>query len=494
MVSTGERRIADRAALGTPAPAIPAVLLAALIIIPTTLATLTAVAAAEAPPQRPANTSATPVPAGYRHRPSIEFFTGLSCPSCMGGPHPDMERIWEEGGYDPEQAFTYVVFHELNGGGVDDLNSEEATERMRHYQPGISGTPDAEFDGGYIELGGMYGGTLNYQTAKQAIKDCEARASASLNPLHPIQSLRSGFKYVRLGVRQLFDGTGFAVMVRAEYLGTSALIETKALNGILYVFMVEDNVTAFSKVEGKSVLNHNVFRGYAIKGESFTLRPGESRDFTGRWEVPKNLKVPVKPGDVSAVAVVYDADDTSSESGNQGNPNRVPRAVQSATPLSTAYDEQNDLPVARGLRLSASGGGVILTAELDDADGIAAGYVLYNTEGSNATNWSIASLNLTGEECSGGTCAAYKNARGTAFLKASPAENFFIVLLLYDGNGTQGRVELANLTAAGAGPGAGGGGGLQWMAGGSVLLLAVAAVFFFWKKGLLAPRSGRQKT
>src|SRR5512137_1173169 len=60
-----------------------------------------------------------PVPGGYRHRPVVEFFTGLSCPSCMGGPHPDMEKLWEENGYDPQQDFTYVVFHELNGGGED---------------------------------------------------------------------------------------------------------------------------------------------------------------------------------------------------------------------------------------------------------------------------------------------------------------------------------------------------------------------------------------
>jgi len=48
-----------------------------------------------------------------------------------------------------------VVFHELNGGGVDDLNTEEATARMRFYQPGLSGTPDVQFDGGYIEIGGF---------------------------------------------------------------------------------------------------------------------------------------------------------------------------------------------------------------------------------------------------------------------------------------------------------------------------------------------------
>ncbi|MGQ9583369.1 MAG: hypothetical protein ACUVV6_07655 [Thermoplasmatota archaeon] len=426
-----------------------------------------------------------PAPAGYRHRPSIEFFTGLSCPSCMGGPHQDMERIWEEGGYRPEQEFTYIAFHELNGGGVDDLNNEEATERMRFYQPGISGTPDAEFDGGYIELGGMYGGTLSYDAAQRALEDCKSRASAALNPLHPLQSLRSGFKYVRLGVRQVFDGSGFAVMVSAEYLGTSAIIETQALNGILYVFMVEDNVTAFSKVKGSDVLNHNVFRGYGIEAEAFSLRSGESRDFVGRWEIPRDLKVPVKPGDVGAVAVVYDADDTSSEEGNQGNPNRVPRAIQSATPLSTAYDAQNDVPTASDVRLSEASGKVRLTAALEDADGIASGFAVYNTQAPNATNWSVAALSITGEECEGDTCTVYRNAQGSATLEAGPGRRLFIILLLYDGNGTQGRVELMNLSAGSPGPGPSNAGLSPAAVGGVALLIAVLAGYFMWRRGLI---------
>ncbi|UCG70103.1 MAG: hypothetical protein JSV09_03560, partial [Thermoplasmata archaeon] len=95
------------------------------------------------------------VPEGYVHRPVIEFFTGLSCPSCMNGPHQNMDKLWEESENKPEQPFTFVVFHELNGGNVDDLATDESEERMRHYQPQISGTPDAEFDGGYIRLGGI---------------------------------------------------------------------------------------------------------------------------------------------------------------------------------------------------------------------------------------------------------------------------------------------------------------------------------------------------
>jgi hypothetical protein len=135
--------------------------------------------------------SLAPVPSGYRHRPIIEFFTGLSCPACMSGPDQDLEQLWEENGGIPEQPFTYVVFHELNGGGVDDLATEESKERMQYYQPGVAGTPDAEFDGGYIKLGGLSANSIDYGSASQALEDCKSRYQRSFNPLHPLQSIRN---------------------------------------------------------------------------------------------------------------------------------------------------------------------------------------------------------------------------------------------------------------------------------------------------------------
>lgn len=426
-------------------------------------------------------------PAGYIHRPSIEFFTGLSCPSCMAGPHPDMERLWNESGYNPQQDFTYVVFHELNGGGVDDLNDQVATDRMRFYQPGVSGTPDSEFDGGYIELGGMTGGTLNYDTAKSAVQTCKDRINTKINPLHPIQSLRNGFKFLKLDVRQMFDGdAGYSVMVTAKYLGTSAFVDTKSLNGLLYVFMVEDNVTAYSKVDKKDTLNHNVFRGYAFNAEAFTLKPGASMNFNTNWEIPKGTKVPIKPGDLSAVAVVYDADDTTSAPGTQGNPNRVPRAIQSATPLSTAYDAQNRLPQLGSIKMTRSDDKVRFTASFDAPKGIAAAYALYNTEAANATNWSVATFNLSGSDCEEGeTCTVYTNATGTASLSAPAEKQLYVTILMYDGNMTQGKADLNNMTAHSAVAKPGQLSIPGWAAGGIIGGLVAVGILYLWKKGKL---------
>ena len=435
-----------------------------------------------------------PVPAGYVHRPSVEFFTGLSCPSCMAGPHPDMERMWNESGYDPKQDFTYITFHELNGGGVDDLNSQESTDRMRYYQPGISGTPDAEFDGGYIELGGMTGGTLSYDTAKKAVSDTQGRDQTKMDPRHPVQSLRNGFKFVKLEVRQMFDGSsGFAVAVKATYLGTTAVVDTKALNGELEVFMVEDNVTAYSTNTKQEELNHNVFRGFAFKDQTFSLKSGESKSFTASWDVPKGTKVPVKPGDISAVAVVYDTDDSTSQPGTQGNPNRVPRAVQSATPLSTAYDSQCAIPQLGVLKMSRSGEKVRFTASFDAPKGIAAAYVLYNSEAANATNWSVACFNLSGSDCKEGqTCSVYNNATGNAVLNAPADKSLYVTMLMYDGNMTQGRINLNNITAHAlvaksvplSIPG--------WAVGGVLGGIVAVGVVYLWKKGKL-PVGKRQQ-
>jgi len=389
-----------------------------------------------------------PAPNGYRHRPVVEFFTGLSCPSCMAGPHPDMEKLWEENGYDPQQDFTYVVFHELNGGGEDALQTADSEERMRFYQPGVSGTPDAEFDGGYIELGGMANNDgVDYASAKTAIENCKSRTQTTINPLHPIQSLRNGFKFVKLDVSQMFTGISFSVVVKAQYLGTSALIETKALNGLLYVFMVEDNITAYSKVEKTDVNNHNAFRGYAIKAKDFSLKNGESTEFAADWPIPTDAKVPINPANMMAIAVVYDKDDTTTENGNQGNRAGVPRALQSATPASTAFDNGNDIPRASAIKFAGSGSKVKVTATLDDSAGIASGFVLYNTQAANATNWTVAKMNISGSECEGDTCSVYKNATGTVTLDTTMDKPLFIVILLYDGNMTQGKIELMNITA-----------------------------------------------
>lgn len=427
-----------------------------------------------------------PAPPNYVHRPLVEFFTGLSCPSCMNGPHPQMDGIWEENCDDPEQPFSYVVFHELNGGGVDDLATEESRERMRHYQPGISGTPDAEFDGGYIELGGLTGGSLDGSSALSAIEDCKVRYQRNINPIHPLQSLRSNFKYVELFVDQVFTGTGFAVSVRVKYLGSNAVLPLDPLHGYLYVFMVEEKVEAHSTIEEATVVNRNVFRGYAIKEMEFTLSREEVFTTAVEWTIPEE-KVPVRPGNVSAVAAVFDMDDTASEEGNKGNSAQVPRCIQSATPASSAFDRENDLPVIE--RITADyDGRVNIEASIEDSDGISAAYVLYNFEGANSTAWSSAEMNLSGSEIcdDSGVCYAYGGGGASAAIAAKGENTLYYMILAYDGSGIEygglggeTRSDIHSYTPVGAGGGSDGGrkidiGVVGWILGVALLIFLLS--------------------
>jgi len=376
-------------------------------------------------------------PAGYVHRPLIEFFTGLSCPSCMNGPHPELESIWEENHDKADQPFNYIVFHELNGGGVDDLATDESRERMRHYQPGISGTPDAEFDGGYIELGGLSGGTLNKDTAIGAIEDCKNRDERNINPLHPLQDIRSDFKYLNLFVDQTITENGYAVSVTVEYLGSNAVLPRPQFQGELYVFMVEENAEAYSTVEERTVLNRNVFRGYAMQAIPLSLSQGENAVEMAQWNFPETT-IPIRPANVTAIAAVFDTQDTSSQEGNQGNNANVPRCVQSSNPRSTAYDRGNDLPVIGNVQLSEENG-INIAVKIDDDDGVSKAVLLYNYQGSNATEWSFIEMNLTGTELcdDSGVCYAFQDSSASANIPDVQGSRIFVQIIAYDGSGIE---------------------------------------------------------
>ena len=199
---------------------------------------------------------------GWTHRPVVEHFTGLSCPPCMNGAHPDLTRLWEEEGYTAEQPWNYIEWHELNGGGEDDLATQNTYDRMRFYQPGSSGTPTADTDGGYVESGGHQAtSSCNYADVKQALEDSGTRDDSEM-------------KMVDIEVYNSIDAqtNTFSIDVKVTYLSTpGGLLDDPRLNGRLFIFMLEDNVTAWSKTLEEYALCHNVFREYALEDELFTI-------------------------------------------------------------------------------------------------------------------------------------------------------------------------------------------------------------------------------
>ena len=96
-----------------------------------------------------ANLEPDDYPNGWTHRPIMEQFTSLGCSPCMGI-DPDVAKLWKEFREDPAEPVTFISFHQTNGGSSDDeFVSQESKDRYNFYS--VQGTPDAQFDGGYIE-------------------------------------------------------------------------------------------------------------------------------------------------------------------------------------------------------------------------------------------------------------------------------------------------------------------------------------------------------
>lgn len=394
------------------------------------------------------------VPGGYVHRPIGEFFTGLGCSVCQNGADQALDVLFHESMEEASQPYTLVTFHQNNGAGEDELTIPESEERYDDYF--VAGTPDAEFDGGFRRVaGGEDGEEANYQNYKGAIDDCLTRYED--NTLNPIDN---NFKFVNLHVFQEFTGDGYKVSIKVEYLGSASdrpslgilPINSPDLHGSLYVFMTEDNVTAWSseRNEGEMVVNNAAFRGFAIKDEAFDLRREEIFEISAEWEIPDDMVIPIKPGDITAVAAVYDLDDTSSGRSEGGNPATVPRAIQSATPRSTAFDLGHDLPTVDDISITYDKE-AHFSVKFDDDNGISNAYLLYNTEAPNSSNWDYVKMEIDGEELcdENEVCYAYTDSEGTASIPLKEGETLYYMLLIYDGDATEGKTGMYTYKAAG---------------------------------------------
>lgn len=393
-------------------------------------------------------------PYGWTHRPVLEHFTGLSCPPCMHGAHPDATRLWEEEGYLEGGPWNYVEFHELNGGQEDDLMTDDSRDRMRFYQPGGAGTPDLESDGGYVQLGGSHGSTAEatYDDMKEALQD---------------SGERDAIKKVNVQVGMIYDGSIFSIKVNVDYIQNDEPffptpeepIPDDTLNGILYIFMVEDNVTAYSQTldndgeENPYVTVHNVFREYALEDKTFQMQPGDSDEFYAEWEVPDTMiiddeevpiKIPVNPNNVMPVAVVFNDDDRSSGRGD-GSENSdgdggggSPRALNSATPAQTAFDLDNKPPLIQVNDASSEDGNLKINAQIwDDGNELTAAFVIYRELGKNDTMWKYKPLTIDGVECTDDVCTI-GSGEAFAVLPVSDSTSVEFSIAAYDGNWTKG--------------------------------------------------------
>jgi len=366
-------------------------------------------------------------PNGWTHRPIMEQFTSLGCPPCMGI-DPDVAKLWKEFREEPGQPVTFVSFHQVNGGSDDEFASQESKDRYNHYS--VQGTPDAQFDGGYIEELG--GGDGTYDTYKD----------------HYFESGERDVKPTELRVWQEFREDRFVFTVNLTYLGEGGIstpFNPDVLDSSVYLFVVEDDIMAWSSVEEKEILTHNVFRENALTNEQIELQAAETWTHEVEWVIPDTIDymsghedrdgnaqegehpipTPINPAKISVVAVVYDNDDTSrtTSSGKTGNAADTPRAANSATPETTAYDEQNEPPKVISYDEKLSGSVAEVSAVLEDEDGIGSAYVIYNFHNGsyNDEAWGVMPMEID------------ENNVATASIEFSSGDPVWYRILLVDG-------------------------------------------------------------
>ena len=447
-------------------------------------------------------------PNDWTHRPFGELFTSLSCVYCMSYADPAMEEVIHDGEMDDSNPFNVVVFHQTNGGAGDDpFHTQDSRSRMRdHY--GQTGTPNAQFDGNYRYVGG--GGESNYQDYTNAMSESGQREGEGND---------EPFKIVDLDIYSEFIGSEsegeagqFKLSVDVTYHGQTGgddgvptepddiLGESPDLNGELIVFMVEDGVPAYSSYLDEIWTNRMVFREYGIESEEFTLSQDESTTFSAVWKVPTtqidgdgvegDIKIPINPGRIIPIAVVFDRDDT--DSGNDQDSNGddtypTPRSIQSATPQSTKYDNpERDVPEITKKTETYLEDGAEIHANFDADEGIGAAFVVYNYESSNFTGeWMTDEMKIEGEEVcdENGICYAYSGATGTSLIPYSGDSQIYYQIIYSDGNKTSSRTDVLIFVGADGGTPPSESGELPIMLIGiGSLVLAALSGFVYWAR------------
>jgi hypothetical protein len=325
------------------------------------------------------NAGADP-PAGYNHRPIVEFFTSLACPPCVNNADPAQDEVWEDWGYDPAVRYNWVVFHTYAPSG-DDLSKSEAADRQVDYNNGnpIYSNPTVIYDGGYIE-----GNGYPVEESKGYIND---------------SGTRDVIRDIEVYLQQEFTAEGIEFYYQIHYLGGEGIYPdtTPAVDDIdasIYIFVVEDNVTSRNLVNGGFYLCHNVFREYALEDEQQRLEVGEWYNNSVSWAWPSSEPtVPIQPHMITGIIGVYDTEDTSSG----GSTILMPRLSNSANYKSTIWDWEEDVPTISNVQITDRVSDSLISADISDSDGISSAWFVYNLTNS-AYNWSVIEMEIDAQD------------------------------------------------------------------------------------------------
>ncbi|MDP7329488.1 MAG: hypothetical protein QF612_06585 [Candidatus Thalassarchaeaceae archaeon] len=410
----------------------------------------------------------------WTHRPIEELFTSLSCSPCMANSEPVINQYHDEYRDDPSVPFTWIAFHQTNGGDGDDpLAIQASKDRYSFYS--VVGTPDGEFDGGFVSS----------QDHIAAMDESGTRSVANS----------------QLEVYQEWMGDGWRFEVNLTYGGDddwNPLLDlefTDTLDYALYLFVIEDDVLAYSSQEGMEVITHNVHRATVIDDDQGSLAIDETYTVVADWSIPETVIMsggaeapihPVNAANISVVAVVYDRDDNaqgSTPNAKQG----LPRAINSATPKSTAYDMQNDIPIVTETVETLRGNDAELMVFFDDEQGISGAQVVWNTawvddSGAKQTSdWTIDAMEIKGDEIcdENGVCYSYGNAAATATILVPEGKEINYQVMFTDGAHISNNTDVQTFAGTSLDAmGDAGGNWVLWIAGGGGLFVMLILGFF----------------
>jgi hypothetical protein len=195
------------------------------------------------------------------------------------------------------------------------------------------------------------------------------------------------------------------------------------------------------------------------------------------------------------IAVVFDRDDTDSGNDDDASDDTypTPRAIQSATPQSTKYDNpERDIPEIKSKTEKYLENGAEIQTTFEADEGIGTSYVLYNYVSSNHTGeWTTDEMKIEGEEVCDeetGICYAYSGATGTSILPYSEESPIYYQILFVDGNKTSSKTDVMLFVGADGGSPPSDEIGINFVVIGiGASVLAALAGFVYWAR---KPASG----
>ena len=317
-----------------------------ILILGLTLASTTAILPAHANTPTasvaPAPAQARPaVPDRYTHRPIVELFTGLWCPPCMHNMHPGLERYYERDWTEPDHPCHIIEFH-VRWGRQDELATDESEGWAQ--KRGITGVPSY-----WADLVELEEGAGNPTTAYWGLKS--HLNSVGDDEVEPVVLL----------VEQGRNGSVFNITVRMRYVGLRSELPV-----VLYVFMTEDEVRAWSSDLERYVTCRYVFRDFAIHGRELTLPQGEWVVVSTTWAAHNVVDLTK----VHAVAVLY---------------RPAGRAIASACDVCSAHDmSDHEPPALSGLTRAPAevqpGKEVTIAVQATDNTGVMAVFLAYRVD------------------------------------------------------------------------------------------------------------------